>query len=380
MKFFPIQFPMYWRLSEISADSNNRDYSSSPSREIYLVTGASGQLGVSVIDELEAIHAHIRCLLLEDEIPTFLSGRGLEFVHGDLREQSAVDALFANLGERDVYVIHLASKITIEDREDPSIISINVGGTERIVEACKRHGVKRLVYVSSVHAIEEPEDDREISETHDFDPAKVHGQYAKSKAMATKLVLEAAETGLDALVLQPSGIIGPNDYLGGHTTELFSQFLRRRLRQVVHGGYDFTDVRDVARAVVNATKRGRSGECYILANRYFEIAELLNTLAELTGLKKIRRFVPYCIAKAACPFFALYYRVKKTRPLFSRYSLYTLRAKARFSHRKASRELGYHPRPMRETLRDTLSFLETKRSLNWRVSSKQVHRHLRAKP
>ena len=112
---------------------------------------------------------------------------------------------------------------------------------------CFKNKVSKLIYVSSVHAIPEKEDGGIITETYDFDPGKVVGLYAQTKAKATRAVLAASKKGLNAYVVHPSGIIGPGDYGNGHSTQLIIDYIKGRLVAYVNGGYDFVDVRDVAR-------------------------------------------------------------------------------------------------------------------------------------
>ena len=107
-----------------------------------------------------------------------------------------------------------------------------------ILKFCSQCGVGKLVYVSSVHAIPEKPKGTEIAETTTFSPELVRGDYAKSKAMATALVLQAAKEGLNASVVFPSGIIGPGDLGKGSITNMLLSFLAGKLPLAVKGGYD----------------------------------------------------------------------------------------------------------------------------------------------
>ena len=223
---------------------------------------------------------------------------------------------------------------------------------------CLSYGVKRLVYTSSVHAIPELPEGEVIREADHFEAADVVGLYAKSKARATQIVLDSVQRGLDAVIVHPSGIIGPNDYGKGHLTQLVVDYVNGKLGACVKGGYDFVDVRDVADGIVRAVDRGRCGECYILANRYYSVQELLGQLQQVGNLKKIRCVLPKWFVNMVAPMAELYYKMRRTSPLFTRYSMHTLFSNANFSHEKADRELGYTTRSLKETLRDTVAFLE----------------------
>ncbi|MEG1887771.1 MAG: NAD-dependent epimerase/dehydratase family protein, partial [Oscillospiraceae bacterium] len=216
---------------------------------------------------------------------------------------------------------------------------------------------KRLVHVSSVHAIPETPEGSTISETYTFNPDDVIGLYAKTKSEATAYVLNAAQNGLNASVVHPSGISGPYDYGRGHLTTLITDYCNHRLTAAVNGGYDFVDVRDVADGIISCCDNGRQGECYILSNKYFDVKQILFMLHEITGKREIKCILPLWFAKLTAPLAETYYKLLKQPPLFTSYSIYTLNSNSNFSHDKAAEELGYQPRDMKETLRDTVNWL-----------------------
>ena len=210
---------------------------------------------------------------------------------------------------------------------------------------------------------------REIS---DFSPDKVNGAYAKSKAAATAAVLAAAEKGLNASVVHPSGIIGPGDEKCGNITRLISAFIRGRLPFAVKGGYDFVDVRDVAKGIFLCTERGKRGKCYILSGHYATVSDILKTVRDLAGLKRVVSCVPMRIAEAFAPL-AEKICVKRKKPVsFTPYALAVLASNGAFSHETASEELGYCPRPLKRTLSDTLKWLRSKGAKNRGVFFKKT--------
>ena len=151
----------------------------------------------------------------------------------------------------------------------------------------------KLVYVSSVHAIPEKPNNDLITEVTNFNPDDVYGLYAKTKAEAAKYVMDAIKNkNLNACIIHPSGIIGPNDFGNSHLTQLIKVVSNGKLFACVKGGYDFVDVRDVAKGVTNACKNGIKGECYILSNRYITIKELCDLICDLQKRKRIVENVP----------------------------------------------------------------------------------------
>lgn len=324
---------------------------------VFIVTGASGHLGNTIVKKLCDQGETVRCLVMPGDHSPALAGLPVESVGGDVCDLPSLDQLFSGLAGRDIYVIHTAGIVSIASRFMQKVYDVNVTGTANILAKCKQYAVKRLIYISSVHAIPELPAGETISEISEFDPERVVGFYAKTKAEASRLVLAAARQGLDSVVIHPSGIGGPNDYGRGHLTQMVMDFLDGRLTAGISGGYDFVDVRDVADGVIAAVEQAKSGECYILSNQFCSVPELLDIVAETSGKKRIRTILPLWFAKATAPLAELWYKIMKQPPLFTSYSLFTLTSNALFSHQKAERELNYHPRSFRETVADTVRFL-----------------------
>ena len=320
---------------------------------IYLITGAAGHLGSTLIRLLRRQGAQIRGLLLPNEEPPV--PQGVEYVRGDVRDVGSLRPLFAGLSGQDIYLIHTAGIVDISDTVSPLLYDVNVNGTKNILALCREYRVKRLVYISSVHAIPEGDKACVLHEVDTFSPDAVVGGYAKTKAEATQAVLDAARTGLDAVVVHPSGILGPYDRSGNHLVQLVTDYLKGKLPACVRGGYDFVDVRDVAMGCLLALERGRSGQCYILSNRHYEICDLLGMVRKVAGGRRLP-VLPQWMAKSFLPAIRLHARRTKKRPLFTKYSLYTLKSNDKFSHDKATAELGYRPRDLLQTLRDTVSW------------------------
>ncbi|HHT25016.1 MAG TPA: NAD-dependent epimerase/dehydratase family protein [Clostridiaceae bacterium] len=329
-------------------------------KRIYIVTGAAGFLGNNIIRQLaEDKENEIRALLLPNEKTDSLEGLNCNIFRGDITKQDSLNDIF-EIDEINtkIYVIHCAGIVYIKSKYNPLVYEVNVNGTKNIVAKVLETNAK-LVYVSSVHAISEKPKGETITEIKEFDSDKVVGQYAKTKAEAAKYVLEIVEKkGLDACIVHPSGMIGPNDFSNGHTTQLMIDFVNGRLVAGVRGGYDFADVRDVADGIIRACDKGEKGECYILSNRYIEIKELLDVVSEVTNIKKIKTLLPMWLAKFTAPLAELYYAILKQPPLYTKYSLYTLTSNSNFSNKKAKKELGYTNRELSETVADTIKWLK----------------------
>lgn len=326
-------------------------------KRIYIVTGANGFLGNNVVRQLAGRPCEIRALVLPGESTEALKGLNCRIYEGDVTDKQSLRDLFAVEAEADIFVIHCAGMVYIKTKYNPSVYHVNVNGTKNVSEMCLETGAK-LVYVNSVHAIEEPAGDQVIVEPDFFDPNRVVGLYAKTKAEAGAFVLQKIkEEGLHGCIVQPSGMIGPYDFGSSHLTQMVLDFLEGRLRACVKGGYDFVDVRDVAGGAINACEWGRDGQCYILSNQFITVRDFLNRIAAVSGRKEIKVILPMWLAKATAPLSEIYYKVLRQPPLYTRYSLYTLTSKSLFSNEKAKKELGYQNRDMDETLADTVQWL-----------------------
>ncbi len=323
----------------------------------YLVTGACGHLGGTLVRLLERTGAQVRGLRIPSEQAR--NRAHVTYYPGDVRDRDSLRPLFRGLAGREVVVFHTAAIVDISGEVTPQMHDVNVNGTKNILALCREYGVKRLVYVSSVHAIPEKDGCAVLREVDRFSPQQVTGGYAKTKAEATQAVLDAAAQGLDAVVVHPSGILGPFDGTGNHLVQLVKEYAGGKLPACVKGGYDFVDVRDVAAGCLAAAEKGRSGQCYILSNRHYEVQEVLAMAKTLCHGRRLP-VLPMWMAQAAEPLLGWVARVKKQRPLYTKYSLYTLRSNDRFDHGKATAELGYRPRDLRQTVRDTLRWLAKK--------------------
>ncbi len=319
---------------------------------VYIVTGAGGHLGSTLIRMLKKRHETVRGLVLPTEKQTL---PGVSYVRGDVRDRESMRPLFEGLKNREIIVIHAAGLIDLSEHVSRTLYDVNVKGTKNVLSLCQEYRTKRLLYISSVHAIPEQENQPQF-EVRRFSPDWVVGGYAKTKAEATQAVLDAARDGLNAVVVHPSGIIGPFDSAHNYLVQLISDYLDRKLPACVRGGYDFVDVRDVAAGCLLAIERGKSGECYILSNQHFEVKELLALTRNVSGGRRLPT-LPMWLAKVAAPPICLIAKMRKQRPLYTAYSLYTLSSKQKFSHEKATRDLNYHPRDFGETIRDTVRWL-----------------------
>ena len=322
----------------------------------YLVTGATGFLGRAIAEELVRRKAQVHALVLHDDPYTDVLPKEVRTVIGDVCDKSSLSDFFADADSR-TCVIHCAGIVSVASRPGPRLYQVNVGGTWKVLRQCMEHDVGKMVYVSSVHAIPEKPKGCIISEDCEFSPGLVDGDYAKSKAAATELVFDAAERGLNASIVFPSGIIGPGDLQGGSFTSMAKSFLSGKLPFAVRGGYDFVDVRDVARGILACSESGEPGKGYILSGCYVTIRRMLQLVGKAAKLKYRSICLPLGLARLAAPYYERR-SLRERKPLFfTPYSVSVLASNGQFSHAAASERFAYQPRPIEETLGDMTAWL-----------------------
>lgn len=329
-------------------------------KKLYIVTGASGLVGNNLLRKLLELPETEKIIALENKNVIHIDSSKVTIIKGNVCDLKSLEKLFNNNNKNydEVICIHCAGIITISSKNDDRVYDVNVGGTKNIITMCQKYKISKLVYISSVHAIPVLPLGTIMKEINHFNPEQLDGIYAKTKAMATNLVLEAAKNGLNATIVQPSGIIGPYDFYEGNFTSMILAFLKNKLPVIVSGGYDFVDVRDVVNGIIGASQKGRSGECYILTNKYYTVQELINTLAKVSGKKPIKHKIARWFVTPLAPLAELYYKITNKKPLFTAYSLRVLNSNAMFSHKKATKELNYTTRSLEETLKDTVTWLK----------------------
>lgn len=311
------------------------------------VTGANGHVGANLVRTLLAAGHDVRAITHSnrrgiEELP-------LEFVEADVRDPAALVDAFAGV-ER---VFHLAANINISPGNEDEVEAVNIGGVRNVVAACLQNKVKRLVHFSSIHAFSAHPRSETVDETRALNDGMSGPPYDRSKAGGEREIKKGIERGLDAVVVNPTAILGPHDYSPSRMGLVLLDLYHRRLPALIDGGFDWVDVRDVVAGAIAAGERGRTGEKYLLSGIHKSVAELAKLTQELTGVRAPRFVSPMWLARVGAPFATAAARVLQKEPLFTSRSLHALRNHQLVSHAKATRELGYEPRPLRQTITDT---------------------------
>lgn len=323
----------------------------------YIITGAVGHLASIIIGMLKKDAGNeIFGLILPSE--NALNEKNVTYKAGDVTDLKSLDDFFAEFATPDTFVIHAAAIIAVDDKISPILYKVNVEGTKNVLEVSKKYKIKRLVYVSSIDALGEIKKGEIGREVPFFDEEKIKAGYGKTKAIASNMVLKASKEGIETVVVQPSCIFGPDDPGSNAFNTFLKMCLLHKMPVSIKGGIDLVDVRDVANGCILACKNGKSGECYILSNRYFSLDELEEyTRKEVGGFKKMT--LPLGIVKAFVPFLTLYAKLARKRPLVTQYSLNIIGEEMVFSHEKADKDLGYTVHSMKESIHDMNEWLKT---------------------
>lgn len=323
-----------------------------------LVTGATGHIGNVLVKELLKKGEKVRVLVLPGEDLTPLDGLSVEIVEGNVLNQNSISS--ALIGVENVF--HLAGIISVMPGEDSLVHDVNVNGTRNMVKAARQAGVKRFVYTSSIHAFKRMPFGVTIDESVPIDPDAAVAAYDRSKSEATLAVLAEVQLGLPAVIVCPTGVIGPYDYKGSELGLMISEWMKHSFNFMIDGKYDFVDVRDVVQGIISARDHGTVGQIYILSGELVRVVDIWRMVKELVNIKASLIQIPTKLAFFAARCSDYFYKVFKSKPVFTTYSLETLHTNAVIDNSKARKSLGYIPRSLHDTLRDTVNWwLENKK-------------------
>jgi dihydroflavonol-4-reductase len=177
------------------------------------------------------------------------------------------------------------------------------------------------------------------------------GIYKRSKFMAEQVALEYAASGFPVIIVNPTAPVGDHDSKPTPTGKIIVDFLRGDLPAFIDTGLNLVDVRDVALGHLQALERGRPGERYILGCENLTLAQILDRLARISGLKAPAYRLPYSVAWLAGAISTGWARLTGQQPRAPLDAVRMARKKMWVSQEKAVRELGFSPGPVDEALR-----------------------------
>jgi dihydroflavonol-4-reductase len=323
------------------------------------VTGATGFLGSHVARVLAAQGAELRLLVRPTSDLRNLDGLNADRVIGDLRDSASLEKAISGC---DV-VFHVAADYRLWVRDPDAMYRSNVEGTRSLLEAARKQGVRRVVYTSSVATMGFTSDTSYSNLADEQSPvgiADMIGHYKRSKFMAEQVAVDAAKSGVDVVIVNPSTPIGERDIKPTPTGRIVVDFLKRKFPAYVETGLNLVDATECARGHVLALEKGRPGERYILGGENLTLKQILDRLAAITGLPSPTVKVPYLVALAGGIFYEMVTgRLLGREPRATIDEVRMARKMMFVSSAKAERELGWRTVPVDGALRRSVEWFRT---------------------
>ena len=322
---------------------------------LLLVTGGTGYVGSHSIAALIGAGHRVRVLARSPaRVPAALAPLGVDDVEtsiGDVTDAAAVERALEGCDA----VLHAASVFSMDARRAEEMRAVNVRGTEIVLGTAHRLRLDPIVFVSSELALLPPADGAVL--TADSPVGKPGWPYCQSKADSELVARKYQAQGAPVVSVMPAAVWGPHDPHLGEGVTLATNVLRNRYPIVMRGGMHIADVRDVAATLAAVMEPGRGPRGYLVAGHYISLPDLIRTLAELSGrrirfLVFPRRFLAV-FGRAA----DVAQRRLKTRLPWQGEGIWVMNCDARCDDSKTRSELGVEPRPLRETIADTVHWL-----------------------
>ena len=323
-----------------------------PSDACDLVTGGTGFIGAHVVRALLARGRRVRCLVRGKSRRDNLEGLDVELVVGDVTEPGTLAPALRGVAT----VFHCAADYRLWARDPEELRRVNVGGTQNVLEAAARAGVRRVVHTSSVGALGSSSNGSPADERTPVERDELIGAYKRTKYDAERVAESWTARGLPVVIVNPSAPVGERDIKPTPTGRLIVDFLNGRLPAYVDTGLNLVDVHDVAEGHLLAADRGRAGERYILGHRNMTLLEILQTLAGIAGRPAPRLRLPHWVPLTLAAVDTLVSKLLGREPRVSLESVRLSRHKMFFDAGKAVRELGLPQTPVEEPLRRAVAW------------------------
>lgn len=321
---------------------------------IALITGSSGHVGSNLIRELSKQDYKIRCIDFDGDHRAY-EGFDVELIKGDITNKESLHPIFKNVD----IVFHTAALINLDRRYEKQIRQVNVEGTRNVCEAAVKAGVKKLIHFSSVDAfyrfpIEDP-----LLESRSLidDPNAV--PYDLSKADGQKIVLKFCEKDLDASIIHPTSIVGPNDFKPGLPMQEMVNLANGKRKLFPNWGYNFVDVRDLCITAISAVKLGRTGQNYIVGGEYHLYSYIAKLMKQQLGRTILLATIPNFVSYLGLPYEYIKSLITGKPRVLTVDTLHTGKTGNKVVPSTLAREeLGHNPRPLEETIYDMVSFFQ----------------------
>jgi len=314
-----------------------------------LVTGATGFLGSNVVKQLNKRGIFPRMLVRPKSNRQNLADLQGEIVEGDLLDPASVKR--ALKGCEQLY--HIAGFVSPRPSQRQRLYDSNVQATEILLDAAAEAGIPRIVYLGSTTAIGMSNGPHPIREDAPYNLGGTGIGYFEAKRAAELAVRKRVEQGLPVISVYPGYCLGPGDvYLS--SSRIITAFCKGQLFFAPQGGMSFVDVRDAAEAVVLGMERGRIGERYFAGGHNLTYRQFFKILAKVSGRRPPRIVMPNWVLYILC----VLGEPLTDGDIFSRLFYVVMANYHWYDSSKAQQELGWTVRPIEETLRDALDWLQ----------------------
>ena len=256
-------------------------------------------------------------------------------------------------------IFHSAAYVAVENINIPLMHEINVIGTKNICQAALDVNIPKLIYFSSVHAFQQKPTDEPLEENRPLVNNLQAAPYDQTKSEAQKIVYSACDKGLDASILNPTGIIGPFDFKPSRMGKVILDIMNRKMLISIDAGFNWVDVRDVCNTAINCVSKGSAGQHYLLPGQWATFREISEIISNQTNLRTNYLTLPFWSAYLALPFAFLYSKITGERPSFSKGSLRALAVQCHnIPGLLAQKEINHKTRPLKNTIKDTLNWFQ----------------------
>jgi dihydroflavonol-4-reductase len=322
------------------------------------VTGGSGFIGANLIRELVQRGHRVKALLRPGADRRGLADTEFEPVTGDLSDRAVLRAALRGCD----WCFHVAASYHLWLRDYRPMFAANVDGTRHVIEAAVEAGCRRIIYTSTVGTLRPPRGEAgrvvPADETAMATLTEMSNDYKRSKWLAEEIARELAAKGAPIVIVNPTAPVGPRDVKPTPTGQVIVDFLNRQMPAYLDTGLNWVHVRDVALGHLLAAEKGRPGERYVLghAEGNWTMKEMMDVLAELTGLPAPRFQIPYAVALAAAHANEAMSRLTGKPPRAPVAGVRMARYKMFFNPAKAIHELGLPQTPPRQALADAVEW------------------------
>ncbi len=277
-----------------------------------LVTGGTGFVGAYIIKELLDRGYHVRAIRRSHQLPAFIPAAvfntpekgSLEWVDGHLLDMASIETAMEGVDT----VVHSAAKVSFVSDEKREMFQTNIDGTANMVNAALNKKVRRFLHVSSVAALGRTANGETINESKKWEDTKINTNYAISKYFAEMEVWRGTGEGLNAVIVNPSTILGYGDW--NNSSSAIFKNVYNGFPWYSNGINGFVDVEDVAKAAIMLLESNISNERYIVNGDNWSFRQLFNTIAD--GFNKKHP------SKEATPFLAgIAWRMEKIKSVFT---------------------------------------------------------------